>query len=59
MPWYTDQPLTWEQFRANEHMFLFNESSARKLFDVVGLKVISLEKGMFPGDMFIVGAIKP
>lgn len=54
-PWYRGESSTWQQFKAEEHLFLYNEHSVRDLFARCGLTITEILPGLFRDDMFVVG----
>jgi glycosyltransferase involved in cell wall biosynthesis/ADP-heptose:LPS heptosyltransferase len=57
-PCYRGEGHEWVQFRSNEHIFLYNSQSIRRLFSCAGLEVMEELPGYFPDDMFIIGRKK-
>jgi len=57
-PCYRGENEQWEQFRTDEHVFLYTENGFRKLLDVADLKVIDIIPGYFRDDMFVIGGLK-
>ncbi|MCC7349986.1 MAG: methyltransferase domain-containing protein [Phycisphaerales bacterium] len=54
-----ENDLFLEQFKANEHLNLFSQTSARELFDRLGARHIAFEPPMFGYDMFILVSRRP
>jgi hypothetical protein len=54
-----EDDLFLEQFKANEHLNLFSQSSARELFRRLGAGHIAFEPPMFGYDMFILVSRRP
>lgn len=54
-PCYRGESSNWTQFKAEEHLFLYNEQSVRDLFARCGLTVTETLPGYFRDDMFVVG----
>jgi len=54
-PWYRGESSNWPQFKAEEHLFLYNEQSVKDLFARCGLTVTEILPGYFRDDMFVVG----
>jgi glycosyltransferase involved in cell wall biosynthesis/ADP-heptose:LPS heptosyltransferase/radical SAM superfamily enzyme YgiQ (UPF0313 family)/predicted O-methyltransferase YrrM/2-polyprenyl-3-methyl-5-hydroxy-6-metoxy-1,4-benzoquinol methylase len=54
-PCYRGEADKWTQFKPSEHIFLYNESSIKKLFLKCGLEITNILPGYFPDDMFVVG----
>ena len=57
-PCYRGEDAGWAQFRAKEHLFLYNEKSIRMIFAAAGLDVRGILPGYFPDDMFVIGGKK-
>ena len=55
VPCYRGEGREWVQFRPNEHIFLYNSQSIRRLLEFAGLEVTEILPGYFPDDMFVVG----
>lgn len=49
-PWYRDEGSNWPQFKANEHLQLFNEKSLAAILTAAGLALLSFQRGLFPTD---------
>jgi ADP-heptose:LPS heptosyltransferase/2-polyprenyl-3-methyl-5-hydroxy-6-metoxy-1,4-benzoquinol methylase/glycosyltransferase involved in cell wall biosynthesis len=54
-PCYRGESASWAQFKAEEHLFLYNEQSVRLLFERCGLTVTEILPGYFRDDMFVIG----
>lgn len=54
-PCYRGEDAGWAQFRASEHLFLYNEKSIGMILAAAGLQVRDILPGYFPDDMFVVG----
>ncbi|HEX9046820.1 MAG TPA: methyltransferase domain-containing protein, partial [Verrucomicrobiae bacterium] len=54
-PCYRGEGAEWLQFRPQEHIFLYNEQSIRRLFAQCDLEVSEVLPGYFPDDMFVFG----
>jgi len=54
-PCYRGESANWQQFKADEHLFLYNEQSVRELFAQCGLTITEILPGYFRDDMFVVG----
>ncbi|MCC6424071.1 MAG: methyltransferase domain-containing protein [Phycisphaerales bacterium] len=54
-----EDDLFQEQFKANEHLNLFSQTSARELFHRLGAEHIAFEPPMFGYDMFILVSRQP
>jgi ADP-heptose:LPS heptosyltransferase/2-polyprenyl-3-methyl-5-hydroxy-6-metoxy-1,4-benzoquinol methylase len=54
-PCYRGEADTWQQFRPEEHIYLYNEFSIKKLFLECGLEITDIITGCFPDDMFVIG----
>jgi ADP-heptose:LPS heptosyltransferase/2-polyprenyl-3-methyl-5-hydroxy-6-metoxy-1,4-benzoquinol methylase len=58
-PCYRGEASNWQQFKADEHLFLYNEQSIRDLFARCGLVVTETLPGYFRDDMFVIGRKAP
>jgi glycosyltransferase involved in cell wall biosynthesis/ADP-heptose:LPS heptosyltransferase/predicted TPR repeat methyltransferase len=54
-PCYRGEGQEWEQFRPQEHLFLFQEQNVRRLMEAAGLEVVEILPGLFRDDMFVIG----
>lgn len=53
-PCYRGEGASWEMFLPEEHLYLYDENSARKILEQSGLMVIETMPGLFHYDMFVV-----
>jgi ADP-heptose:LPS heptosyltransferase/glycosyltransferase involved in cell wall biosynthesis/tRNA G46 methylase TrmB len=58
IPCYRGEGREWVQFRPNEHIFLYNSQSIRRLFNRAGLEVTEILPGYFRDDIFVIGCKK-
>jgi len=58
-PCYRGEDKDWRMFLPIEHVYLFNESSIKKIFNNAGLPVDLILPGYFPEDMFVIGRNVP
>lgn len=54
-PCYRGEGKEWEQFRPEEHLFLFTQHSIRRLCEEADLEIIEILPGYFRDDMFVIG----
>lgn len=57
-PCYRGEGKEWEQFRPEEHLFLFTQHNIRRLCEEAGLEIIEILPGYFRDDMFVIGQKK-
>ena len=53
-PRYRNDGPGWIHFKPNEHLFLFDETNVRLLFDRCGFDVVSVTKGSIDQDMTVI-----
>jgi len=53
-PCYRDEDKNWDQFRPDEHIFLFNKFNISKLLKSADLKLFSILPGFFLQDMIVI-----
>ena len=57
-PCYRGEDASWQQFKPEEHLYLFNAETVKELFDHAGLEVTDILPGFFADDMFVIGRRK-
>ena len=57
-PCYYGEDHKWIQFRPDEHIYLYNKNSIKKLFEASGLEIKKILPGYFPDDIFVIGSRK-
>lgn len=54
-PCYRGEAASWEQFRPEEHLFLFDDQNIHRVMAQAELEVTGIFPGYFRDDMFVVG----
>ncbi len=58
-PCYRGENASWEQFRPEEHIFLFDARNIHQVMAQADLEVTEILPGYFRDDMFVVGRKRP